>query len=109
MCHTGILGFRRFVAAAGWYDRGEADEVRALIETVGATMAKPKPKTSRGRPAVQDKTAKTLGYRVTPAYLEWITRAPAANRSTISGLIDQAVDRYAREIGVQDPPPDRTA
>jgi uncharacterized protein (DUF1778 family) len=73
----------------------------------GAVMAKPK--TRRGRPAVEEKLAKTLGYRVTPAYLEWITRAAAANRSTISGLIDQAVARYAREIGVEDSPPDRTA
>ena len=76
---------------------------------MGATMAKPKAKTRRGRPAVEDKSAKTLGYRVTPAYLEWITKAAATNRSTISGLIDQAVARYAREIGVQDPPPERTA
>jgi hypothetical protein len=73
----------------------------------GAVMAKPK--TRQGRPAVEEKSAKTLGYRVTPTYLEWITRAAAANRSTISGLIDQAVARYAREIGVEDSPPDRTA
>jgi hypothetical protein len=70
-------------------------------------MAKPKAK--RGRPAVKDKTAKTLGYRVSPAYLQWISQAAATNRSTISGLIDQAVARYARDIGVADPPPQRTA
>ena len=75
----------------------------------GGDDGKAKGKDSRGRPAVNEKSAKTLGYRVTPAYLEWITKAAAANRSTISGLIDQAVARYAREIGVQDPPPDRTA
>jgi hypothetical protein len=67
------------------------------------------PKVKRGRPAVKDKTAKTLGYRVSPAYLRWIAQAAAANRSTISGLIDQAVARYARDIGVADPPPQRTA
>ena len=33
----------------------------------------------------------------------------AVNRSDVSGLIDQAVTRYAREIGLQDPPPQRTA
>ena len=37
------------------------------------------------------------------------TRDAAVNRSTISGLIDQAVAQYAREIGVQDAPPGRTA
>jgi len=77
--------------------------------TMGAIMAKPKPKARRGRPAVSQRTFKTLGYRVSSAYLEWITAAAAVNRSTVSGLIDQAVARYAREIGVEDPPPDRTA
>jgi hypothetical protein len=80
-----------------------------MVAAVGGTMAKPKAKTRRGRPPVQDKTARTLGYRVSPAYLAWITDAAAVNRSTISGLIDQAVARYAREIGVPKPPPDRTA
>jgi hypothetical protein len=80
-----------------------------MVVMIEETMAKPK--TRRGRPAAktQDKSVKTLGYRVSSEYLAWITRAAAANRSTISGLIDQAVARYAREIGVQDPPPDRTA
>ena len=73
----------------------------------GATMAKAKAK--RGRPAAEAKSAKTLGYRVTPDYLAWITEAAKRNRSSISGLIDQAVAKYAREIGVADPPPDRTA
>ena len=77
--------------------------------TMGAMMAKPKAKPRRGRPAVPERTFKTLGYRVSSAYLEWITAAAAVNRSTVSGLIDQAVARYAREIGVEDPPPDRTA
>lgn len=76
---------------------------------MGATMAKPKAKPRRGRPVVQEKTFKTLGYRVSSAYLEWIKAAAAVNRSDVSGLIDQAVTRYAREIGVQDPPPERTA
>lgn len=66
-------------------------------------------KTRRGRPPAEDKTAKTLGYRVSPTYLAWIAKAAAVNRTSISGLIDQAVARYAKEIGVADPPPDRTA
>ena len=72
-------------------------------------MANAKAEARRGRPVVQDKSFKTLGYRVSSAYRDWITRAAAVNRSTISGLIDQAVAQYAREIGVQDAPPDRTA
>ena len=78
-----------------------------MVATAGGMMAKPKAK--RGRPVTADKTAKTLGYRVTPAYLQWITKAARANRSSVSGLIDQAVAKYARDIGVADPPPERTA
>jgi hypothetical protein len=63
----------------------------------------------RGRPPARDKSAKTLGYRVSPDYLAWITKAARVNRSSIAGLIDQAVARYARDIGVADAPPDRTA
>ncbi|HMF36977.1 MAG TPA: hypothetical protein VKF17_10070 [Isosphaeraceae bacterium] len=72
-------------------------------------MANSNPKARRGRPAVQDKSFKTLGYRVSSAYLDWITRAAAVNGSTLSGLIDQAVSGYAREIGIEEAPPDRTA
>jgi hypothetical protein len=51
----------------------------------------------------------TLGYRVSSAYVDWITRAATVNSSSISGMIDRAVAKYAREIGVSDPPPNRTA
>lgn len=78
-----------------------------MVAMAGATMAKTKAK--RGRPMAKDKSAKTLGYRVSPDYLEWITRAAKANRSSISGLIDQAVARYAQALGMTEPPPDRTA
>lgn len=68
-----------------------------------------RPKVKRGRPPAKDKSAKTLGYRVTPDYLAWITKAAKANRSSIAGLIDQAVASYARAIGFAEAPPDRTA
>jgi hypothetical protein len=73
----------------------------------GGAMAKPK--AGRGRPAAREKSVKTLGYRVSPDYLAWITKAARANRSSISGLIDQAVAKYAQANGLADPPPDRTA
>ena len=82
-----------------------------MMATTTMAKAKAKAKAKRGRPAVavQDKSFKTLGYRVSSTYLEWITRTTSANRSSVSGLIDQAVAKYAREIGVTEPPPDRTA
>jgi hypothetical protein len=72
-------------------------------------MANLKAKARRGRPVVKIKSFKTLGYRVSSAYLNWISRAAAVNRSSVSGLIDQAVAKYGREIGVLEPPPNRTA
>jgi hypothetical protein len=52
---------------------------------------------------------KALGYRVNSVDLDWVTRATAVSNSTIFGLIDQAVAKYVRAIGVSEPPPDRTA
>ena len=65
-------------------------------------------KRGRGRPASEEKSFKTLGYRVTEPYLEWITKVAGVNRTSVSGLIDQAVAKYAREMGITEPPPDRT-
>jgi hypothetical protein len=73
----------------------------------GGAMARPKAK--RGRPVAKDKSVKTLGYRVSVDYLAWITKAAKVNRSSIAGLIDQAVAKYAQDIGVAEVPPDRTA
>ncbi len=66
-------------------------------------------KPERGRPKSTAKTMKTLGYRVTPRYLEWLAKVAIANRSSISGLIDQAVAKHALQVGVIEPPPKRTA
>jgi len=72
-------------------------------------MITPQTKARRGRLPVQDKSFKTLGHGVSSAYFDWNTRAVAVNGSTLSHLIDQAVARDAREIGIEDAPPDRTA
>jgi hypothetical protein len=74
---------------------------------VKAAAAVEKPK--RGRPKAAAKTMKTLGYRVGLPYLAWVEKVARANRSSISGLIDQAIVDRALKLGVTDPPPDRTA
>jgi hypothetical protein len=63
----------------------------------------------RGRPAAAEKSFKTIGYRVGKKYLAWLQMVAAANRTSVSGLIDQAVARHAVAIGVNDPPPSRIA
>jgi hypothetical protein len=72
-----------------------------------AAVSKPVPK--RGRPKAVAKTMKTLGYRVALPYLEWLEKVALANRSSISGLLDQSVVDRAVKLGVTDPPPKRTA
>jgi hypothetical protein len=52
---------------------------------------------------------KTIGFRVTAEYAGFLERVASADRSTIAGMIDRAVARYAREIGVEEPPPERTS
>jgi hypothetical protein len=74
-----------------------------------AKVAAVKKKPARGRPKADAKSMKTIGYRVAPEYLEWLGTVASANRISISGLIDQAVAKYARDLGVTDVPPDRTA
>jgi hypothetical protein len=59
--------------------------------------------------AVEAEGRKMLGYRVGPQYLAWLEKVARKNRSKISGLLDQAVAKYALDIGVVDIPPDRTA
>jgi hypothetical protein len=68
-----------------------------------------KPKVLRGRLKSASKAMKTLGYRVTGDYLDWLGTVASANRTSISGPIDQAVAKYARDLGVTAHPPDRTA
>jgi hypothetical protein len=74
-----------------------------------ARSAAPKTAPKRGRPAAAEKTTKTLGYRVGLAYLAWLEKVAVANRSSISGLLDQAVVDRATKLGIDDPPPKRTA
>jgi hypothetical protein len=68
-----------------------------------ALMAKPKRKPS----SKASSEPKTIGIRSSPAWAEWLDRCAAHNRTTVAGLIDQAITRYAREIGFTEPPPER--
>ena len=67
-----------------------------------AQMAKPKRKTESA------KDPKTIGFRVTGEYAEWVDRLATKNRSTVAGLIDQSLARFAKEIGFTEEPPERT-
>jgi hypothetical protein len=81
----------------------------AMDAMAGAMMTKPKSAAKRGRLVAEEKTFKTLGNRVSALYLKWNGEVAKVNRSSISGLINQVVAKYARDLGVTDAPPDRTA
>jgi hypothetical protein len=46
-----------------------------------------KPKVLRGRPKSARKAMKTLGYRVTPDYLDWLGTVASANRTSIVACV----------------------
>ena len=58
----------------------------------------------KGKPAP---APKTLGVRVSAEYSDWVERLAKANRTTIAGLIDQALAGHAERIGFEEAPPER--
>jgi hypothetical protein len=42
-----------------------------------------------------------------PAWYEWLKRLAAFDRSSVVELVDRASARYAKEIGFDEPPPER--
>lgn len=62
------------------------------------TTAKPGPKTTGGA------TVKSVAFRVSAPYSKWLEEMAAHNRTTVAGLIDQALARHARETGFREPP-----
>jgi hypothetical protein len=70
---------------------------------VTTLMARPKGRPPKSR----DEGARTIGFRVTESYAKWLEDVAEANRSTIAGLLDQAVASYAEAIGFKKAPPRR--
>jgi hypothetical protein len=66
-----------------------------------AVMARPK-KTSKAM--LPDRT---IAFRVSGEYGVWVDQLASHNRSTVAGLLDQALARFAKEIGFEERPPER--
>lgn len=49
-------------------------------------------------------TVKSVAFRVSAEYSEWLDRMAIHNRTTIAGLMDQALARYAKETDFEGPP-----
>lgn len=67
-----------------------------------ATMARPKK-----QPDKAPDGGKIVGVRVSVAYAAWIDRLAKHNRSSVSVLFDQAMSKYAKEIGFTEEAPER--
>lgn len=63
-------------------------------------MAKKKAPAGKRAPA----TVKSIAFRVSAEYAAWVEGLAAHNRSTIAGLMDQALASYAQEKGYEQPP-----
>jgi hypothetical protein len=73
----------------------------------GATMAKKAAEKSGAEKSDPDEMV-TKALKVRREYGDWLDRLAAFNRTTVAGLIDQSLARYAREVGFKEDPPERT-
>lgn len=63
-------------------------------------MARPKKSASAPEP-------KTIAMRTSGEYAAWVERLAKHNRSTVAGLLDQALVDYAKSVGFTEEPPER--
>jgi hypothetical protein len=59
---------------------------------------------AKGKP---DDGPRAIGFRVSAEYAAWLDKLAEANRSTVAGLIDQALADRARAIGFNEAAPRR--
>jgi hypothetical protein len=70
-----------------------------------ATMGRPKkitPKLKAGEPK-----PKTLGFRVSGEYGEWLDRLAKRHRTSVAGIMDRAIAEWAAAQGFDEPAPER--
>lgn len=79
---------------------GNPEPMDALLMARKAT-SKPAAK------ATAKSKVKTLNFRVSDEYAAWVDALAEANRSTVAGLIDQALADRARTIEFSKPAPRR--
>lgn len=71
--------------------------MEAILTRKKTTGAGPKGKTAGA-------TVKSVAFRVSADYAKWLDEMAAHNRTTVAGLLDQALARHARETGFREPP-----
>lgn len=74
------------------------------------TMARPKAgaKAPKAGPKGGSRAGfRTLGFRVSNEYAEWLEHAAKHNRVSVAALLDKAAVAYAEATGFAEPPPER--
>jgi hypothetical protein len=64
-------------------------------------MPRPKKKTTGKQ------EQKSIAFRTSSEYAVWVEGLAAHNRSTVAGLLDQALVKFAKEIGYKPEAPER--
>lgn len=68
-----------------------------------ATVGRPKKARAKGGKG----EAKTIGFRVSADYGDWLERLARQHRTTVSGIIDRALAEWAAAQGHEETPPER--
>jgi hypothetical protein len=61
-------------------------------------------KTSKPKPPPVPTSFKSVAFRVSEEYAAWVDGLAASNRTTIAGLMDQALAEFAQRKGYSQPP-----
>ena len=64
-----------------------------------------RPRKALGNP--DDPKPKTIGFRVSGEYGDWLERLARRHRTTVAGILDRAVAEWAESQGFEDPAPQR--
>jgi hypothetical protein len=51
--------------------------------------------------------ARSVAFRVNSEYFAWLIKVAKKDRSSLSALLDHAVVAYARQLGIEEEPPER--
>jgi hypothetical protein len=65
-----------------------------------------RPKNVKSKPVAKPEQ-KTIAFRTSAEYAAWVDRLAGHNRTTIAGLLDQALVEFARIKGFDEKAPER--
>lgn len=73
----------------------------------GTAMAKKKSTRSPKNKERQEPGFRTVGFRASQQYVEWLSSMAKLDRLTVAQFIDKAVTERARQLDPTRPPPER--